>query len=510
MKGNFPKWLEKAVFYEIYPQSFCDTNSDGIGDLQGIIDKLDYICDTGFNALWLNPIFSSPFGDAGYDISDYYTVAKRYGTNEDAKRLFSEAHKRNMHIFLDLVPGHTAPDHKWFCESMKAQTNEYTDRYIWNNDVWEMPKGFGCIRGISDRDGCAVVNFFSHQPALNYGFYEVEEDWQQPIDAKGPTETLNAIIDVMRFWLDMGCDGFRVDMAGAMVKNDPEQLGTIKLWQKVRKFLDAEYPDAAIISEWGNPERAIGGGFHLDFCLHFGYLGEYENLFRTKHPFFCADGKGDITEFVEKYTKAYEKTKENGYICMISGNHDLQRMGHYLSDTQKKLAFAMLLSMPGAPFVYYGDEIGMDYIEGMTSHEGGFFRTGSRTPMQWDDTPNAGFSSAPSELLYLPIDKRKDRPTVKKQLSLENSLLSEVKRLIKLRKENPALANGAEFKFETNTYPLVYSRWCKEQKLKIIINPQNKPFKVKANGRIIYKNGEATFNGEICTIGKESVAFIEL
>ena len=138
-KAKQPKWLENAVFYEIYPQSFCDTNADGIGDFQGIIDRLDYIQELGCNAIWMNPCYMSPFLDAGYDISDYYRTAPRYGTNADIKRLFDELHKRGMHILLDLVPGHTSWDHPWFKESCKAAKNEFTDRYIWTDSTWEGP-----------------------------------------------------------------------------------------------------------------------------------------------------------------------------------------------------------------------------------------------------------------------------------------------------------------------------------------------------------------------------------
>ena len=223
------KWLDNAIFYEIYPQSFKDTNGDGIGDFQGIIEKLDYIRELGCNALWINPCFLSPFGDAGYDVADYCRVAPRYGTNEDLKQLFEEAHKKGIHVLLDLVPGHTSIEHPWFIESMKADKNPYTDRYIWTDKVWESPEvSFGgSLRGISERDGAVAVNFFSNQPALNYGFYQPdpEKPWQQSIDDEGPQATIAAMEDVMRFWLGMGCDGFRVDMAESLVKNDPEKKG---------------------------------------------------------------------------------------------------------------------------------------------------------------------------------------------------------------------------------------------------------------------------------------------
>lgn len=193
-------------------------------------------------------------------------IAPRYGTNEDAIELFKEVHKRGMHILFDLVPGHTSYQHYWFQESMKAEKNEYTDRYVWTDDVWLEPEGYATLRGISDRNGSCITNFFSTQPALNYGFYEVKEKWQQSTDAEGPTQTLDEMINVIRFWLSKGLDGFRVDMAGSLVKNDPDSLGTIALWQTVRAFLDEEFPEAAFVSEWGEPDKSLLGDFIWIFC----------------------------------------------------------------------------------------------------------------------------------------------------------------------------------------------------------------------------------------------------
>ena len=471
-----PEWLDNACFYEIYPQSFKDTNGDGIGDFQGIIDKLDYIKDLGCNAIWMNPCFASPFGDAGYDVSDYYLAAPRYGTNEDLKRLFSEVHKREMHIILDLVPGHTSTEHKWFRESMKAEKNEFTDRYVWTDSVWEEPEGMGCLRGISDRDGSCAVNFFSHQPALNYGFYKPDRPWQQSVNDDGPRATLEELKNIMRFWLGMGCDGFRVDMAGSLVKHDEESKGTIALWQNVREFLNREFPNAAMVSEWGEPDKSLQGGFHMDFLLHFG-PSHYNDLFRNENPFFASDGKGDISEFVAKYLENYEKSERKGLICIPSGNHDMDRLARHIKGDNLKIAFAFLLSMPGAPFIYYGDEIGMNYVEGLTSVEGGYGRTGSRSPMQWDSTTNAGFSSAPTEKLYIALDPNSDRPTVEAQYADKNSLFNEVRKLITIRQSHPALQSRGEIEFvyaEKNTYPFAYLRSSDNEKILIAVNPSDK------------------------------------
>ena len=509
------KWLEQAIFYEIYPQSFKDTNADGIGDFKGIESKLSYIKELGCNAIWMNPCFESPFGDAGYDVSDYYTVAPRYGTNEDLKNIFEKAHELGMHVLLDLVPGHTSIEHKWFQESKKAHKNEFTDRYVWTDSVWEEPQGMACIKGISDRDGCCAVNFFSHQPALNYGFYKPDPDkkWQQSVDSEGPRATLKELKNIMRFWLKMGCDGFRVDMAGSLVKNDEDGKGTIRLWQNVRQFLDKEFPEAVMVSEWGEPDKSLIGGFHMDFLLHFG-PSHYNDLFRCEEPFFSSRGKGDIAAFVAKYVENYKKTKGKGLICIPSGNHDMDRLARRLSPEEIKIAFAFLLSMPGAPFIYYGDEIGMRYVENLTSVEGGYGRTGSRSPMQWDDSNNAGFSNARPDKLYIPVDSAPDRPTVLNQMADDNSIYHEVRRLISIRKEHEALSNRGEIEFvyaKENTYPLAYLRSFGDEKIFVILNPSDKEQKFECKYHIseaVYSaGGSCTASGDIITVAPCTAGF---
>ena len=513
MSTHQPEWLDNAVFYEIYPQSFCDTNGDGIGDFNGIISKLDYIKELGCNAIWINPCFESPFGDAGYDVFDYYSAAPRYGTNEDLKCLFEEVHKRDMHVLLDLVPGHTSVEHKWFKESLKAEKNEFSDRYVWTDSIWEEPQGMGCIRGISDRDGSCAVNFFSHQPALNYGFYKPDRPWQQSMDDEGPKATLEELKNIMRFWLGMGCDGFRVDMAGSLVKHDEDSKGTIALWQNVREFLDREFPSAAMVSEWGEPDKSIQGGFHMDFLLHFG-PSHYNDLFRCEEPFFSDRGKGDVSEFVKKYKENYEKSERKGLICIPSGNHDMDRLARSIHGDNLKIAFAFLLSMPGAPFIYYGDEIGMRYVENLVSVEGGYGRTGSRSPMQWDSSTNAGFSSAPKERLYIPQDESVDRPTAEMQIADSNSLYHEVKKLIAVRQQHKALQSKGEIEFiyaEKNTYPLAYVRSAENEKILIVINPADREVTFDCNispKETIYSFGEAvSFAGGKAMVSPQSAGY---
>lgn len=494
MSASVPQWFREALFYEIYPQSFNDSNADGIGDIQGIIEKLEYVQSLGCNALWINPWYESPFIDAGYDVADYRKVASRYGTNTDAKRLFKEAHAHGMHIILDLVPGHTSIEHSWFKKSCERDANEYSNRYIWTRSWTEDDPSLDFLRGYAERDGNVVLNFFYAQPALNYGFAKPDpkKPWQLPTDHPDVLALREEMKDIMRFWLDMGADGFRVDMAGSLVKNDKGQKETIRYWQEVRTLFDRDYPDAVLVSEWSHPERAIAAGFHADYMLHFGMPG-YTSLFRHEpgrdqmiedrgHSFFDIQGKGNIRDFLDYFEPSYKKTKSKGYISLISGNHDLPRISVGRTDDEIEVIFAFLMTMPGVPFIYYGDEIGMRYNPSLKTKEGGFNRTGARTPMQWNSEANAGFSSADKSSLYLPIDTAKDAPTVEQHEQDRRSLLNRLRALTHLRKEHPTL--GADARFipvyaKKNKYPFAYLRTQGAKRYLVVLNPAGREVEAK-------------------------------
>ncbi len=525
-----PAWLKDAVFYEIYPQSFKDTNNDGIGDINGIIEKLDYVKELGCNALWINPIYDSPFKDGGYDVRDYKKVAPRYGTNEDLCRLFGEAHKRDIHVLLDLVPGHTSEEHPWFLESKKAERNEYSDRYVWTNCWFYGINGHPYVGGEADRDGCYMLNFFKCQPALNYGFLNKTQDWQLSPDDPACIATREAMKDVMRFWLDHGCDGFRVDMADSLVKDDDEnKSATGKIWKNIREMLDKEYPEAAIVSEWCNPQQALKSGFHADFYLDHQGNG-YNTLLRDyetpggDHSFLKKDGNGDIMRFLLDYLPKYDATKEDGYISFITCNHDTPRARRTLEIDELKLAWALFLTLPGVPFIYYGDEIGMRYFE-LPTKEGGYTRTGTRTPMQWTNGKNKGFSEASSDMLYLPVDESEDAPTVEGQAQDPSSLYNTVKVLTALRHKYADLQADGSFEViyaEKEQFPFVYRRG----NLLIAINPSGN----KANATLsdkafvkekdpsgshcafneVYSIGGCQISGNSLTINPQSFAVFEL
>ena len=469
------KALKNSIFYEIYPQSFKDSNSDGIGDFNGIIEKLDYIKDMGFTAIWMNPCFASPFFDAGYDVEDFYTAAPRYGTNEELKNLFDEVHKRNMYIILDLVPGHTSTTCKWFKESLKAEPNKYSGRYIWADTVdpaYKNTEGVtGWLNGISPRNEACALNYFATQPALNYGFAKISFPWQSSVDSPEAVATRNELINIISFWLGLGCDGFRVDMAAFLVKDDENHKETIKLWKKILGEVNSKFPEAVFVSEWGEPNKALLAGYDMDFLLP-GGDSNYMDLFRIDNPYFSGKGTGDLSKFFNKYMENRAITENKGLICIPSGNHDLKRISLKLDTEHIKLAYAFLMSMPGIPYIYYGDEIGMKYLDGIPSVEGGYQRTGSRSPMQWNSMPNSGFSTAAPDKLYIDIDPSEDRPTVQNQLADENSLLNELKKLINIRKSHEVLQESADIELiSIQSYPLIYKRVLGCENVLVIINP---------------------------------------
>ena len=429
MKSDF---LNSAVIYNVYPTSFYDSNGDGVGDIVGITQKLEYIKQFA-DIVWINPVFKSPFKDGGYDIEDYFEIDAKFGSIKDVEDLTDKAHALGMKIVFDLVAGHTSDKHKWFKESRKEKRNEYSDYYIWDDNVFE-----GHLVGMSGnapRNGTYAVNFFCFQPALNYGYYKKEYSWQFDYKDERLSALHNKVVDIMKFWLDKGVDGFRCDMASSIVKNDVNGQGSCEIWRKLFGEVRKSYPQAIFISEWGQPEYAIGSGaFDIDFFTHC-YNDGYNNLFRKESgcnifdssgdSYFRKGGKGECKTFFEYLEHNLSKVKDNGYVSVVSGNHDLPRISVGRDDDELKCAFAMILALPNVPLIYYGDEIGMGYNERLNK-DGGYRRTGSRTPMQWSSDKNAGFSSA--QKLYLPINRDYNKRNIDNYSKDEKSLYNTVKR----------------------------------------------------------------------------------
>jgi maltose alpha-D-glucosyltransferase/alpha-amylase len=479
-----PVWLADAVFYQIYPQSFADSNGDGIGDFNGVTARLDHLAWLGVNTIWLNPCFASPFRDAGYDVSDYLNTAPRYGSNDDLAQLVDAAGRRGIRVLLDLVAGHTSDEHPWFTASADDPADH---RYIWAPEG--RPDGFAASPGT--RSGAYLPNFFAFQPALNFGYAHDDpaEPWRQPVDAEGPRANRLALREVMNHWLGLGLSGFRVDMAASLVKDDPGKTETAKIWAELRHWLDGAHPDAVLLSEWGEPEVSVPAGFHTDFFLQFGgptdglalrslWSNAEGTVSEAWDPFDCffdPSGKGSPRSFVEAWHQASTALGDTGFISLPTANHDFSRLncGPRTAE-QLPAAFAFQLTWPTLPAIYYGDEIGMRYRPGLPDKEGSvlgprYNRAGSRTPMQWDDGPNAGFSTAPADRLYLPLDPSPDRPTVAAQRADDTSLLHLVRRLVALRTRTPELGSRGSVRVLHSGYPFVYVRG---ERYLVVVNPQ--------------------------------------
>jgi maltose alpha-D-glucosyltransferase/alpha-amylase len=481
-----PSWLTSAVFYQIYPSSFQDSDGDGIGDLAGIQSRLDYVRSIGVNTIWLNPVFKSAFKDGGYDVIDFYQVDPRFGSNTKLVELAKETHAKGMRIVLDLVAGHTSNESPWFQQSMQADKNlQYSDYYIWAPkkpaDLSEQ-EASRWVESTAPRDKYYIKNFFDIQPALNYGYANPNPNhpWEQSVNAPGPQAVRRELENIITFWMEKGLDGFRVDLAASLVKNDPDKRATIALWKELNSWFHKKFPNGVLIAEWFNPKQSIEAGFDIDFLRPGNLTSAFERGKKTNAKvYFDKAGNGNLGSWALYFQDQYNSTLHKGYLSLPTGNHDSPRMANDERNdiASLKVLMTFLLTQPGVPFIYYGDEIGMRYIPNSPDVEGSGPRAGARTPMQWDDSKNAGFSAGSINHLYIPLDTAVNRPTVARQEANSNSILQLVKDLLKLRQSSDALGNVGEWKLLTDTsksYPMIYLRTDSKNKYLIAINPSDK------------------------------------
>ena len=490
-----PEWLKKAVIYHIYPLTYADSNADGIGDLEGIRSKLDYIKSVGFNCIWLSPCFMSAWEDGGYDILDYYKVDPRFGSNDDLKRLIDDAHKKGIKILLDLVAGHTSDKHPWFKESLKAERNEYSDYYIWTDSRNMEKPSRQFVDKEYPRNGLYLSNFFPIQPALNYGYYNPNpaNSWEQSYNAAGPKAVREELKKIIAYWCDMGADGFRVDMANSLVKGDNKaQDGIMQLWKEIFAWYNQKYPENIMLSEWSYPKQSISAGFNIDLLIHNGIGGkvyrplvcETRDRMAPTVCYFNRQGKGEVRSAMELYTQIYNDYRAlGGYASMPTCSHDIWRLTRMNrnSPEEQKVSITLFLTLPTPPIVYYGEEIGMRNLEYAPPKEGSLSsrnRSTCRTPMQWSTELNAGFSTVKNpKKLYLPVDNAPTFPNVAEQENDPNSVLSYVKGLLALRAQTPALGVEGEWKYVGDMdkpYPMIYARTLGEEKYVVVFNPADR------------------------------------
>ena len=460
MAKNDFLWWRDGVIYQIYPRSFADSNGNGIGDLPGIIEHLDYLNNgtpdsLGVDAIWLSPVYPSPMHDFGYDVSDYHDIHPDFGTLEDFDRLVAEAHKRGIRIVMDWVMNHSSHEHPWFVESRSSRDNPKRDWYIWHDgggpskppNNWQAVFG-GRAWTWDEATGQYYLHLFlPEQPDLN---------WRNP-------EIHKAQFDELRFWLDRGVDGFRLDVASAYYKDaelrdNPWRLA-LRPYERQHHIHDWNQPEThGVIRDFRKllnqyPERRAVGEVSRAHIVE--YYGNGQDEFHLNFNFDFLNQSWDPRGFQRMVQQWETQLPPGAWPCYVLSNHDVTR--HYSryaagrwSDARAKVAATMLLTVRGTPFLYYGEEIGMR--EGRIPHAqiqdppGKRYwplykgRDGCRTPMQWSDEPNAGFSTG---MPWLPVNADHGRVNVTAESQDPDSVLSFYRRLIWLRKATPVLQRGS-------------------------------------------------------------------
>ncbi|MEW6287675.1 MAG: alpha-glucosidase [Chloroflexota bacterium] len=499
------KWWQTAVFYQIYPRSFADGNGDGIGDFKGIIEKLDYLKDLGVDALWLSPHYPSPNWDCGYDISDYCSVAPEYGTLDDFKTFLAESHKRGIRVILDLVLNHTSDEHPWFLESKSSRDNPKADWYVWMDGTPPISEGNGgSRRGVPNNwQSCFDGDAWTYVPERGQYYYHYFMKQQPDLNWRNP-EVKQAMWNVVRFWLDLGVDGFRLDAIGTIYEDPsltphtvPMNLAQLRRASELartpaeKKQIEKYWYDM-FKHQWGGPGlhdlmkelRAILDEYDGDRMLvgeddDIAYMGDGGDELHLVFNFPLMRTERITPDHIRRNQKErltrLEALPVKGWQCNTLGNHDTSRLFTRYGDRQHdsslaRLHAALVLTLKGTPFLYNGEEIGMTdliitdpsklrdtmatwYYHSLVNdlgvdpaeaalRAGEMSRDKNRTPMQWNNAPNGGFSP-PGVQTWLPVNPNyKEGINVRDQLHNPNSLLNYYKNLLRVRRNTPALVEG--------------------------------------------------------------------
>lgn len=543
------KWWHEKVAYQIYPKSFLDTTGNGIGDLRGIINKLDYLKDLGVDIIWLSPCYSSPFADQGYDISDYYSIDKQFGNMEDMDELIAEAKKRNMYILMDLVINHCSDEHEWFIKAMEDLNSEEASYFFIEDGVngnppnnWRSYFGGSAWEKIPNTDKYYLHLFHKKQPDLN---------WENE-------KLRNKLYEMINWWLDKGLAGFRIDAiinikkalpfqkynypadrddglsAPTTMLNDAKGVGIFL--RELRDNTFAKYDAFTTGEVFNEKEEEIE-----DFIGDDGY---FSTMFDFNETIFGKSEKGWYDASIvtpDDYKRCCFETQkkigDKGYISTIIENHDEPRgVSHYLqtidiNDTTKKLLATMQFMLRGIPFIYQGQEIGMENVDfssideiddissideyevalkaGLSPDEAlkvvkKFSRDNARTPMQWDDSPNAGFTTGKP---WLNVNSNYKKINVKDELLDENSVLNYYKKLIALRK-NPkykeSIVYGTFIPFMEEEHNLMsFYRNTNEMSILVLGNFSNEDKVVKLDKN--YKKTILSNIKETCVLSNTSI-----
>ena len=485
-----PLWFQRAVFYEVLTRGFYDANHDGTGDLKGLTEKLDYLEWLGVDCLWLLPFYQSPLRDGGYDISDFFTILPEYGDLADAVGLVEEAHRRGIRIIADLVMNHTSDAHPWFQESRQDRTNPKADWYVWgdNPERWSEARIIFVDTEHSNwtwdpvRQQYFWHRFFSHQPDLNYDNPEVQQ----------------MMLDVVKFWLDIGLDGFRLDAVPYLYERDgtngenlPETHDYLK---QLRKEVDTTFPGKVLLAEANQwPADVVdyfGDGDECHMCFHFPLMPRMFMAIRREQRYPITEILAQTPAIPEgcqwaiflrnhdELTLEMVTDEERDYMYTeyakdprMKRNVGISRRLAPLVENDRRVAellHAMLFSMPGSPILYYGDEVGM----GDNIYLGD--RDGVRTPMQWTPDRNAGFSKADFARLYLPplMDPVYGFQSVNVEAQQRNpsSFLYWTKRMLEVRRQHAVFGMGSFEVIPTDNPSVLAFVRCQEDDLVLCVN----------------------------------------
>lgn len=513
-------WWKRAVVYQIYPRSFYDSNGDGIGDLNGIIEKIDYIHSLGVDALWLNPIFRSPYDDGGYDISDYMAIHEEFGTMEDFDRLLAAVHSRGLKLIIDVVLNHSSDEHAWFIESRKSKDNPYRDYYFWRKGHGTQPPNNwpsffgGSAWQYDNATGEYYLHLFSKkQPDLN---------WEHP-----PLRA--ALAAMMEFWLAKGVDGLRLDVISAISKqtNFPN-TDTTDFNETIRKY----YANGPRLKEFISEMRhrvwdkyncmTVGEGPGITPANAPDYLDQNHGLNMIFHfgHMFMDQGPGGrfdpipwtLQDFKQVFVTWNEALKQNGWGSVFLGNHDFARMVSRWGNDREHwrasatLLLTLMLTQRGTPFVYAGDEIGMknltlgaieeskdietlngwrearargvaeaDFLK-VANYSG---RDNARSPFQWSAQPHAGFTTGQP---WMGVNPNYPKLNAAQQEADTESVLQYFRKLIRFRKAYPVLADGEYLPFTHEKEQIfAYVRQAPEEKLLVVMNFSNQPLTLEAS-----------------------------
>ncbi len=486
--SNDYRWWQTGVIYQVYPRSFQDTDENGVGDIKGIINRLDYLSWLGVQAIWVSPVYPSPMADFGYDISDYQGIDLLFGSEADFDQLIEEVHQRSMKLILDLVPNHTSDLHPWFEASRVSKNNDKRDWYIWQDGTPGIPPNnwlaaFGGSGWEWDEKTGQYYfhSFLKEQPDLN---------WRNP-------QVREAVYDVMRFWLDKGVDGFRIDVLWHLIKDkqlrdnppNPAYEPHMATYDQLLPVFSTDQPEVQdivqemrrVMDEYN--DRMMIGEVYLPVDKLITYYGPQNNGAHLPFNFQLIFMPWDARRIALAIDEYESFLPQNAWPNWVLGNHDQPRLASRLGREQAKVAAILLLTLRGTPTLYYGDEIGMvdvpvakDQIKdpvGLNMPDKSLSRDPARTPMQWDDTEYAGFSRRKT---WLPVAKNYKLNNVARQTEDRYSLLWLYRRLIVLRQKEPSLTIGSYRSLHHDNQALAFIRRHHENDcFLIILNLSHRP-----------------------------------